>query len=103
MSCSEIDKVYSERNRLAVAFCKMAVNAGWKAGRRAHVGEEDWDDEWKTVIAVELPNGKQVSWHISDREHVLALQLPEVDLPWDGTNIAKQVDWTDNITVRDKQ
>ena len=93
----EVTETYNERNRLAVAFCKLAVMLGWNAGTYIDVGHDDWDDAWKTVVAVELPNGKQVSWHMNPETVALTASLPKFFGRWDGTYIAREVDWTDML------
>jgi hypothetical protein len=61
---SQKDQAYSERNSLLVLICKMAIALGWTVER--WLDEED-DDEWQNIVAVDLPTG-QASWHIHTSE-----------------------------------
>ena len=68
------NEAYSERNRTVILFAKTALQLGLKAG----VGKDDntqWDDEWRNVVYIDLPQG-QVSWHISPTEIHLLEGLP---------------------------
>lgn len=92
-----LDNVYTQRNMLAIAFAKMALQLGMTAGTSKDVTRRTN----KTVIYVDLPNGKQVSWHISDADEasVLAAGLPEYTGGWDGTFHGRDpawINWTDN-------
>ncbi len=78
-----IDAVYEERDRCVALASRLAAALGMDAWIGRHVGE-DWDDEWRTVVFVQLPTG-QVSWHVHDREMLLFAHLPRRDdRPWDG-------------------
>lgn len=76
------DSAYAERNRLLCGFCALALLAGFNAYRAQHVGA-DWEDDWRTIIFIDLPTG-QVSWHIHDSERDLFRFLPEAANQWDG-------------------
>lgn len=77
-----LDPVYNERNRCVAAIAAMAIAHGWNAGLGLHEGET-CDDEWRTVVFVDLPTG-QVSWHIHTRELPLFRKLPPYKGVWDG-------------------
>ncbi len=79
MSC---DHVYTERNRIAVALAKLALQLGYRAGVSQHQGE-DWEDDWRTVLYIDLPT-QQVSWHLHDSEKYLLDGLPAYEGGWDG-------------------
>jgi hypothetical protein len=84
---TKVDSVYSERNRLAAAFARMALAAGFKAGKGVDPDETKWP-----VIYVETPNG-QVSWHIANHDADILKGLPEYEGRWDGTWRARYADW----------
>lgn len=91
---AKLNKVYAERNALAVAFTKAACSAGWSAGR-GHDDDpaKDWEPEWRHVLYVDLPDGRQVSWHMAP-DQVPALQgIPEYSKGWDGTFVARDPSW----------
>src|SRR6266851_4890124 len=65
----EIDlrnKAYAERNMCVALIARLSEMLGYKVGMKRHEGE-DWEDDWRHVIFIDLPNG-QLSWHIHDSE-----------------------------------
>lgn len=88
----KLNNAYSQRNALAVAFVKMALLLGWPAGRGID-GREENDMEWRHVVYVDLPNGDQVSWHMSPDDVNLLDGLPCYRGEWNGQWTAKAVDW----------
>ena len=84
-SKEKLDSVYAERNRLAVAFARMALAAGFRAGKGVD------PDKWP-VVYVETPNG-QVSWHIAESEASALEGLPEYPGEWDGSYRARDANW----------
>jgi hypothetical protein len=84
---AKADSIYSERNRLAVAFARMALAAGFKAGTGVDPDETKWP-----VVYVETPNG-QVSWHIASHDADILSGLPVYEGQWDGTYRARKADW----------
>ncbi|QLE46556.1 hypothetical protein FD723_40805 (plasmid) [Nostoc sp. C052] len=81
---------YSERNKLLVPLCKMAIALNLVAGIGQHQGEE-WDDDWRNIIFLELPTG-QISFHIHDSELHLFQFLPPYTGKWDGHDTATKWD-----------
>jgi hypothetical protein len=78
------DDAYSQRNRLVAMIARMAASVGgdWRAGVGRHVGEA-WDDDWRTVVFIDLPSG-QISFHFHDSEKDLLRGLPAYPGEWDG-------------------
>lgn len=77
-----LNRAYSERAIASVLFAKMALCLGYAAG----VGKDDnhdWDDCWRVVLYVDLPEG-QISWHIAPNDQHLLAGLPEYKGKWDG-------------------
>lgn len=92
VSIDDINAVYTERNRLAIGLVKMALFAGYNAGKgKDPAGEPGWDN----VVYVDLPNGKQVSWHIAPTEIYLLNDIPEYKGEWDKTYLGKTPEWLD--------
>lgn len=91
-----IDDVYAQRNELAIAFAKAALAAGWKAGRGT---DPMADPEWANVVYVDLPDGRQVSWHISPDCAPLLDGLPQYTGEWDGTFVGRAKGWSKQIEV----
>lgn len=80
-----LDSTCTQRNTAVIAFADLAIKLGWKAGW----GRDDtdgYDEEWRTVVYVDMPNGKQLSWHMSPDVVSWAKQvLPPFDGQWDRT------------------
>lgn len=89
-----LESVYSQRNELAVAFAKAALAAGWKAGRGM---DPRATPDWGNVVYVDLPSGRQVSWHIAPRDVALLADLPQYDGVWDGTFLGRVSGWTKSM------
>lgn len=86
---AQMDRVYNERNRCAIAFAKMARALGWVVGLAEHdPNDTSWDPEWRTILFVEAPLASrahgQLSWHLHVSELELVAGLPRYDKPWDG-------------------
>ncbi|MNO50337.1 hypothetical protein D3C76_407090 [compost metagenome] len=94
----QLNELYRQRNNLAIAFCKAALAAGWRAGRGIDTSKPD-GDEWANVIYVVLPGDTQVSWHIAPSEVHLLENIPEFDGKWDGTFIARDKNWSNLIRI----
>ncbi|MCP1118890.1 hypothetical protein [Robbsia andropogonis] len=92
----KLNRTYSERNELAIAFVKAAIAAGWNAGKGKD-NNEDYDDQWRNVVYVDLPDGRQVSWHIAPSELNLLEGLPDYNRSWDGTMLGRSVGWSKAI------
>lgn len=90
-AAEKTDSVYAERNALAIAFARMAHKLGWPAGWHQ---DTDKSEEWATVVIVQFPNGKQISWHMSpDAREMAQTLLPRVPLEWDGTYLGRNMTW----------
>ena len=85
---AKVDAVYSERNRLAAAFARMAFAAGFKAGKGVDPDETKWP-----VVYVDTPNG-QVSWHIAEADQGVLEGLPQYNGEWDGKFTARDPAWS---------
>lgn len=85
---AKVDAVYSERNRLAAAFARMALAAGFKAGKGVDPDETKWP-----VVYVDTPNG-QVSWHIAEADQGVLEGLPQYGGEWDGKFTARDPAWS---------
>lgn len=87
----KVNAVYVQRNELAVAFAAMALRAGFKAGRGI---DESKVEGWQHVLYVDLPNGQQVSWHMSPECVELLDILPSYDGEWDKLYTATHKGWS---------
>lgn len=74
---------YSERNKCVALIAHLARLLDWASGTRQHEGTEPWDDDWRTVVFIDLPTG-QISWHLQDAEKPLVADLPHYEGTWDG-------------------
>ena len=73
------DKAYSER---MMAVRMLAILSGCVYG----LGKDDneaWEDEWRNVVYIDLPQG-QVSWHIAPHDMHLFADFSQYDGKWDG-------------------
>ena len=79
------DSAYDERNRVVAALARVVLAQGGAAGIRRHEPDPDpdWDDDWKNVVAIDLPTG-QVTWHYHDSHRALFEGLPAYTKDWDG-------------------
>lgn len=85
------DSAYMERNRCVVLIARMALALGWCAGVGEHEDKpgQQWDDDWRTIIFVDLPAG-QVSWHFHDSHREMLAGLPKYLGRWDGHDVAEK-------------
>lgn len=97
-----LNEVYAQRNALAVAFAKAAIAAGWKAGRGVDSGFSGFnvDPAWANVVYVQLPDGRQVSWHVSPDCAHMVTGLPAFPDSWDGTYVGRDVNWSTTLEAR---
>ncbi|NEQ28491.1 MAG: hypothetical protein F6K28_57865, partial [Microcoleus sp. SIO2G3] len=49
-----------------------------------HPEEEDWDDDWRWIVAIKLSPLGWLTWHIHDSEMYLFDWLPRGENKWDG-------------------
>jgi hypothetical protein len=79
------DGAYAERNQCVALIARMALKLGWLAGTGRHPDlDTDWEDDWRTILFVNIPDAGQVSWHFHDTERHLLARLPEYPTGWDG-------------------
>lgn len=97
-----LGRIYAERNACAVALARMAILAGFSAGQGID-SHEDRDPEYRHVLYVDLPNGRQVSFHILPQEIHLLEGIPEYRKPWTGANTKLGKDWCIFPTGRGKK
>lgn len=71
---------YEERNMLVSALSKL-----FPSYLAEHQEDEDWEDDWRNIVFIELPTG-QVSWHIHDSELKFFSHLEYQENKWDGHN-----------------
>jgi hypothetical protein len=60
------DQAYSERNKVVAALARTIRNLGLDVYVAKHI-EEDWEDDWRNILVIELPTG-QITWHFHDSE-----------------------------------
>ena len=87
-------QIYAERNALAIAFARCAAALGWTTGcGRDSDTTRDWQEDWRTVVYVDMPNGQQVSWHMAPEQADEAKRLlPIFPGVWDGTFVGRDVE-----------
>jgi hypothetical protein len=82
------DNAYAERSKVLAAFAHLLSRNVFRditVGITQHdPNDKDWEDNWRTILVIELPTG-QVTWHFPDSEKHLLDGLPEIkDYKWDG-------------------
>lgn len=90
-----LNRAYSERAALSGAFAKTALQLGWKVGRGIDTKEPD--AAWRHVLYVELPDGRQVSWHFAPSDFHLLEGLPTYEGEWDGNFTGRDPSWCLNL------
>lgn len=78
------NNAYHERNILVCALTKL-----FPAYLARHSDEEEWEDDWRWIVYIDLPTG-QVSWHIHDSERNLFDHLEIKENKWDGHNTERK-------------
>lgn len=73
---------YAERNRIVVAFAKLARRIGCRIGI-ARPEIPGWEPEWLTCLYVDTAVG-QLSWHFHDSEVHLLAGIGAYPGQWDG-------------------
>lgn len=87
------NRVYAERNRLAIAFALAVIRSGGEAGVGVDAGDGR-PDYWHTVVYARLSPTETVSWHMAPEAEELAKRLlPPWTEPWDGTYLARDPEW----------
>jgi hypothetical protein len=75
---------YTERDRCVAGIAALARRVGWEAWLGRHEPDPKWDQDWMTIVFIDLPTG-QVSWHIHDSEVEWFSFLPtNLENKWDG-------------------
>ncbi len=85
---SECDAVYKECDLCIALLVQYAQWFGHRIGIKEHVGD-DWDDEWRNVVFIDLPTG-QVSWHLHKDELVNFPGVEPYPGEWDGHTSAEK-------------
>lgn len=73
---------YTERNNVIALMLRMADALRMNTYMMHHDGA-DWEDDWRTIVAVDLPEG-QCTWHIHDSEVLKFDWLERLHNCWDG-------------------
>src|SRR5260221_168478 len=79
---NQINKVYTERNKLISLVMKLCLELGLEAGISRDPGLPG-DDPWGNTVYFEVPSG-QCSFHIHDSEMSFFAGLPHYRRAWDG-------------------
>lgn len=89
------NNVYRERNKLVCLLSKV-----FPASLEDHKLKdgEEWDDDWKKVVFINLPTG-QATWHIHKSEEPMFAHLESVGNKWDGHTTEEKYKRVDDCTV----
>lgn len=88
------DTIYTQRAALAVAMARMILMQGGRAGFRPGKTMDDWP-----ALYIELPDGSQLSFHISHEDSRLLEGLPIYTGEWDGTYLGRGSEWLKAIPM----
>lgn len=80
------DSAYKERDMvLALAVDALAGHGLLAVLGRHPDSDPAWENDWRNIVYIELPNGEQLSWHIHDSElHWFSRLEKRPDYVWDG-------------------
>lgn len=95
----QLASVYKERNALVCLLSK--IEPSYLA--RHLDSDTGWDEDWRWIVFICLPDGQQVCWHIHDSERADFNHLEVEDNNWDGHTTeqkyerisAQKKDWMD--------
>lgn len=93
---------YVQRNQAIVAFARLALRAGWPAGRHWD-DDSDLHDTFRNVVIVDLPDGGQVSWHIALRDAHLIEDLPVHPTGFDPARVALGPAWHERVPMHQEE
>ena len=94
-----LNRAYKERNTSVILSALLAAELGYKSGWGKD-GNESWDDEWRTVVYIDLPTG-QVSWHMDPETSEIARSLlPLYKGKWNGTFASRESTYVEAYAVR---
>jgi hypothetical protein len=100
-----INKVYSERNSLAIAFAIAQKKLGFHVGigvdhENMRLKGKCWDAAWCKVLYVDLPKNKQISWHLDPISAAEAeIIFSDYKKEWDGSFLGKDNLWFEQTLV----
>lgn len=92
---SDINAVYTERAHLVAALSKL-----FPASLEDHIPAEGeaWDEDWTTVVLIDLPTG-QASWHVARWDlHLFAHLKRGQGRVWDGHSTPEKYARLDALT-----
>lgn len=72
------DGAYTERNHLVALLARL-----FPSGIRP-TNIEGWDPEWQGCVYIDMPDGKQISYHYHDNQAHLFKDLPPYTKEYDG-------------------
>lgn len=73
------NNAYWERNQL-VAFLSKILSSHLSK----HEDDPNWDEDWRNIVFLYLPNGSQISFHIHDSDLKYFSHLEYKENKWDG-------------------
>lgn len=90
---SDQNQLYNERNTLAIGLARAMLALGYKAGwgMDAEKIGMGWDEDWATVLYIDLPDGAQLSYHMNSDTAEAARTLPKYDGNWNGEFTGREV------------
>lgn len=93
----KVDLAYTQR---MMVVRMLALKSGCKFGLGKDDNEE-WDDEWRNVVYIDLPEG-QVSYHIAPHDMHLFNDFPVYEGKWDGKFSGGCIEFIKSIQAQEK-
>ncbi len=93
----KVNEAYTQR---MMVVRMLALKSGCKFGLGKD-DNEDWDDEWRNVVYIDLPEG-QVSYHIAPHDMHLFNDFPVYEGKWDGKFSGGCVEFIKSIQAQEK-
>ncbi len=88
---TRLNAVYKERNTLVALLSSILPSSL----ERHDESDENWEDDWRWIVFVMLPGGKQASWHIHDSDLKMFSHVTRRDTKrfvWDGHTTEEKYD-----------
>lgn len=103
-SCDDehLNAIYNQRNTAVIALATAMSSLGYRAGHAVTPADErpEWNENWRTVVYIELGAGEQISYHMNDDTGAAARLLPRYPFAWNGKYTGRDAPaWLDLIRV----
>ena len=97
----DADQAYKKRDIAALLLARFASEYGYPVSMYLD-DQPEWEDDWRTVLRINLDYGAQVSWHLGPESAKEARKWFEYQChgEWDGTHLSSDYSVLRNIAKR---